>query len=229
MFEKQINKLKNKLDEQEKILELKEPINNPNIIMLFEKEIMFFSLVITLFSLSIALIEFSNFRSPNTLEANKEHKYIQLTNTQEKLMDFNQLYGKLNSSKKTIHIIFNDKINSYDMNNLSINLYSEKIENLSEEIIRLKTTIIDIQNQKKEILLENEILTTKNILLDKESKYNIAKLEEKLMALSSKTKIQNQKLFTAINMIDNLKLERVNLLSKLNLPINHESQLANYK
>ena len=49
------------------------------------------------------------------------------------------------------------------------------------------------------------------------------------MALSSKTKIQNQKLSTAINMIDNLKLERVNLLSKLNLPFSNDSQLANYK
>ena len=108
-------------------------------------------------------------------------------------------------------------------------MYSEKIKNLSREITRLKSLVIDFQNQKDEILLENQILISKNILLDKESKYNMTKLEEKLMALSSKTKIQNQKLSTAINMIDNLKLERVNLLSKLNLPFSNDSQLANYK
>ena len=135
----------------------------------------------------------------------------------------------MSSSKRLISVNLNNINNNSNSNNLNIKLYSEKIKNLSREITRLKSLVVDFQNQKNEILLENQILISKNILLDKESKYNMTKLEEKLMALSSKTKIQNQKLSTAINMIDNLKLERVNLLSKLNLPFSNDSQLANYK
>jgi len=229
MFEKKINELRNKLEEQDKILELNETVNNFNTIMSSEKKLMVFSLIITLFSLSIALAEFLNFRSPDILEESTEVKYITVTNFHEKVDEYSQLYGKLNSSKKLINVSLNNINNNNNSNNLNIKLYSEKIKNLSREITRLKSLVIDFQNQKEEILLENQILISKNILLDKESKYNLTKLEEKLMALSSKTKIQNQKLSTAINMIDNLKLERVNLLSKLNLPFSNESQLANYK
>ena len=229
MFEKKISELRNKLEEQDKILELNETVNNFNTIMSSEKKLMVFSLIITLFSLSIALAEFLNFRSPDILEESKEVKYITVTNFHEKVAESRQLYDKLNSSKKLINVSLNNINNNNNLNNLNIKLYSEKIKNLSKEITRLKSLVIDFQNQREEILLENKILISKNILLDKESKYNLTKLEEKLMALSSKTKIQNQKLSTAINMIDNLKLERVNLLSKLNLPFSHGSQLANYK
>ncbi len=229
MFEKKINELRNKLDEQDKIFELNETVNNSNTVMSFEKKLMVFSLIITLFSLSIALTEFLNFRSPAILEESKELNYITVTNLHEKLIDSRQLYGKLSSSKRLISVSLNNLNNNSNSNNLNIKLYSEKIKNLSREITRLKSLVVDFQNQKNEILLENQILISKNILLDKESKYNLTKLEEKLMALSSKTKIQNQKLSTAINMIDNLKLERVNLLSKLNLPFSNYSQLANYK
>ena len=229
MFEKKINELRNKLEEQDKILELNETVNNFNTIMSSEKKLMVFSLIITLFSLSIALAEFLNFRSPDILEESTEVKYITVTNFHEKVDESSQLYGKLNSSKKLINVSPNNIKNNNNSNNFNIKLYSEKIKNLSREITRLKSLVIDFQNQKEEILLENQILISKNILLDKESKYNLTKLEEKLMALSSKTKIQNQKLSTAINMIDNLKLERVNLLSKLNLPFSNDSQLANYK
>lgn len=229
MFEKKINELRNKLEEQDKILELNETVNNFNTIMSSEKKLMVFSLIITLFSLSIALAEFLNFRSPDILEESTEVKYITVTNFHEKVAESIQLYGKLNTSKKLINVSLNNINNNNNSNNLNIKLYSEKIKNLSKEITRLKSLVIDFQNQREEILLENQILISKNILLDKESKYNLTKLEEKLMALSSKTKIQNQKLSTAINMIDNLKLERVNLLSKLNLPFSNDSQLANYK
>ena len=229
MFEKKINELRNKLEEQDKILELNETVNNFNTIMSSEKKLMVFSLIITLFSLSIALAEFLNFRSPDILEESTEVKYITVTNFHENVAVSSQVYGKLNSSKKLINVSLNNINNNNNSNNLNIKLYSEKIKNLSREITRLKSLVIDFQNQKEEILLENQILISKNILLDKESKYNLTKLEEKLMALSSKTKIQNQKLSTAINMIDNLKLERVNLLSKLNLPFSNDSQLANYK
>ena len=229
MFEKKINELRNKLEEQDKILELNETVNNFNTIMSSEKKLMVFSLIITLFSLSIALAEFLNFRSPDILEESTEVKYITVTNFHEKVDESSQLYGKLNSSKKLINVSLNNINNNNNSNNFNIKLYSEKIKNLSKEITRLKSLVIDFQNQREEILLENQILISKNILLDKESKYNLTKLEEKLMALSSKTKIQNQKLSTAINMIDNLKLERVNLLSKLNLPFSNDSQLANYK
>ena len=229
MFEKKIYELRNKLEERDKILELNETVNNFNTTMSSEKKLIVFSLIITLFSLSIALAEFLNFRSPNILEEGTEVKYITVTNFHEKVPESNQLYGKLNTSKKLINVSLNNINNNNNSNNLNIKLYSEKIKNLSREITRLKSLVIDFQNQKEEILLENQILISKNILLDKESKYNVTKLEEKLMALSSKTKIQNQKLSTAINMIDNLKLERVNLLSKLNLPFSNDSQLANYK
>ena len=229
MFEKKINEIRNKLEEQDKILELNETVNNFNTIMSSEKKLMVFSLIITLFSLSIALAEFLNFRSQDILEESKEVKYISVTNFHEKVAESIQLYGKLNTSKKLINVSLNNINNNNNSNNLNIKLYSEKIKNLSREITRLKSLVVDFQNQKNEILLENQILISKNILLDKESKYNMTKLEEKLMALSSKTKIQNQKLSTAINMIDNLKLERVNLLSKLNLPFSNDSQLANYK
>ena len=229
MFEKKINELRNKLEERDKILELNETVNNFNTIMSSEKKLMVFSLIITLFSLSIALAEFLNFRSPDIFEESTEVKYISVTNFHEKVAESIQLYGKLNTSKKLINVSLNNINNNNNSNNLNIKLYSEKIKNLSREITRLKSLVIDFQNQKEEILLENQILISKNILLDKESKYNVTKLEEKLMALSSKTKIQNQKLSTAINMIDNLKLERVNLLSKLNLPFSNDSQLANYK
>ena len=229
MFEKKINELRNKLEEQDKILELNETVNNFNTIMSPETKLMVFSLIITLFSLSIALAEFLNFRSPDILEESTEVKYITVTNFHEKVAESSQLYGKLNSSKKLINVSLNNINNNNNSNNLNIKLYSEKIKNLSKEITKLKSLVIDFQNQREEILLENKILISKNILLDKESKYNLTKLEEKLMALSSKTKIQNQKLSTAINMIDNLKLERVNLLSKLNLPFSNDSQLANYK
>ena len=229
MFEKKINELRNKLEEQDKILELNETVNNFNTIMSSEKKLMVFSFIITLFSLSIALAEFLYFRSPDILEESTEVKYIRVTNFHEKVDESSQLYGKLNSSKKLINVSSNNINSNNNSNNLNIKSYSEKIKNLSKEIIRLKSLVIDFQNQREEILLENQILISKNILLDKESKYNLTKLEEKLMALSSKTKIQNQKLSTAINMIDNLKLERVNLLSKLNLPFSNDSQLANYK
>ena len=229
MFEKKINELRNKLEEQDKILELNETVNNFNTIMSSEKKLMVFSFIITLFSLSIALAEFLNFRSPDILEESTEVKYITVTNFHENVAVSSQVYGKLNSSKKLIDVSLNNINNNNNSNNFNIKLYSEKIKNLSKEITRLKSLVIDFQNQREEILLENQILISKNILLDKESKYNLTKLEEKLMALSSKTKIQNQKLSTAINMIDNLKLERVNLLSKLNLPFSNDSQLANYK
>ena len=229
MFEKKINELRNKLEEQDKILELNETVNNFNTIMSSEKKLMVFSFIITLFSLSIALAEFLYFRSPDILEESTEVKYIRVTNFHEKVDESSQLYGKLNSSKKLINVSSNNINSNNNSNNLNIKSYSEKIKNLSKEITRLKSLVIDFQNQREEILLENQILISKNILLDKESKYNLTKLEEKLMALSSKTKIQNQKLSTAINMIDNLKLERVNLLSKLNLPFSNDSQLANYK
>ena len=229
MFEKKINELRNKLEEQDKIFELNETVNNSNTVKSFEKKLMVFSLIITLFSLSIALTEFLNFTSPAILEESKKLKYITVTNLHEKLIDSSQLYGKLSSSKRLISVSLNNVNNNSNSNNLNIKLYSEKIKNLSREITRLKSLVVDFQNQKNEILLENQILISKNILLDKESKHIMTKLEEKLMALSSKTKIQNQKLSTAINMIDNLKLERVNLLSKLNLSFSNESQLANYK
>ena len=90
----------------------------------------------------------------------------------------------------------------------------------------LEQIIKKLENQKKEILLEKEILDYKNILISQQSEQKILKLEENLAALNSKTEIQNQKLSTAIDMIENLQLERINLLSKLNFSISNNEQLA---
>ena len=65
--------------------------------------------------------------------------------------------------------------------------------------------------------------------MSKSPNIEIKRLEEALAALNSKTKIQNQKLTTAISMINNLQLERINLLSELNLPNNSETQISNLK
>ena len=139
MFEKKINELRNKLDEQDEIFELNETVNNSNTVMSFEKKLMVFSLIITLFSLSIALTEFLNFRSPAILEEITEVKYITVTNFHEKLIDSSQLYGKLSSSKRLISVSLKNINNNSNSNNVKIKLYSEKIKNLSREITRLKS------------------------------------------------------------------------------------------
>ena len=95
-----------------------------------------------------------------------------------------------------------------------------------DEKIILEQIIKKLENQKKEILLEKEILDYKYILIGQQSEQKILKLEENLAALNSKTEIQNQKLSTAIDMIENLQLERINLLSKLNFSNSNNEQLA---
>ena len=113
-----------------------------------------------------------------------------------------------------------------DYKNYALKKYENQITNLIAEKSILEQIIQKLENQKKEILLEKEILDYKNILIGKQSEQKIFKLEENLAALNSKTEIQNQKLSTAIDMIENLQLERVNLLSKLNFSNSNNEQLA---
>ena len=103
------------------------------------------------------------------------------------------------------------------------------VELCNKYLDRIKKYEKDIQawaHLDKKILLEKEILDYKNILIGQQSEQKILKLEENLAALNSKTEIQNQKLSTAIDMIENLQLERINLLSKLNFSNSNDEQLA---
>ena len=91
--------------------------------------------------------------------------------------------------------------------------------------IKFKTIFAEKKKMKIEKFIA-ELEDYKNILISQQSEQKIFILEENLAALNSKTEIQNQKLSTAIDMIENLQLERINLLSKLNFSNSNDEQLA---
>ena len=231
MFDNEILKLKNKIGKQEKILLLDNPINNKKPISLIEKKVIFFSSFLMLISLFVVLIELFKFNDSKFTDIT-ETKYTQNKAEEKKIknqINLNKIYQKLSVSKKITQIAQQQKSQDILHNNLISQIYLQKVVSLNTEIQSLKKIINKIKNEKREILDEYNILSTKNILLNRTSKKEIVRLEENLAALSSKTKIQNHKLSTALSMIDNLQLERINLLSKLNLPNQNEKKLAKFK
>ena len=231
MFDNEILKLKNKIGKQEKILLLDNPINNKKPLSLIEKKVIFFSSFLMLISLLVVLIELFKFNDSKFTDIT-ETKYTQNKAEEKKIknqINLNKIYQKLSISKKITQIAQQQKSQDILHNNLISQIYLQKVVSLNTEIQSLKKIINKIKNEKREILDEYNILSTKNILLNRTSKKEIVRLEENLAALSSKTKIQNHKLSTALSMIDNLKLERINLLSKLNLPNQNENKLAELK
>lgn len=231
MLDNEILKLKNKIGKQEKILLLDNPINNKKPLSLIEKKVIFFSTFLMLISLFVVFIELFKFND-NELTGITESKYTQNKTEEKKIKDqinLNKIYQKLSISKKISQITQQQKSQDILHYNFINQINLQNVVSLNTEIQSLKKIINKINNEKREILDEYNILSTKNILLNKISKKEIVRLEENLAALSSKTKIQNHKLSTALSMIDNLQLERINLLSKLNLPNQNEKKLAKFK
>ena len=221
----EIKKIKNKIGNEDRILRLDNPLKKSITVSKTEVIIFTLSSFLTIFSLGIVLFEFilsdnekNNFDYQNASLYEKKMNDSLTVNLSKNHSKFKSYYENLNASKQI-------KFNS-DYNIHTFKKYEYQITNLMDEKIILEQIIKKLENQKKEILLEKEILDYKNILIGQQSEQKILKLEENLAALNSKTEIQNQKLSTAIDMIENLQLERINLLSKLNFSNSNNEQLA---
>ena len=221
----EIKKIKNKIGKEEHILKLDNPLKKSITVSKTEVIIFTLSSFLTIFSLGIVLFEFilsdnekNNFDYQNASLYEKKMNDSLTVNLSKNHSKFKSYYENLNASKQI-------KFNS-DYSIHTFKKYEYQITNLMDEKIILEQIIKKLENQKKEILLEKEILDYKNILIGQQSEQKILKLEENLAALNSKTEIQNQKLSTAIDMIENLQLERINLLSKLNISNSNNEQLA---
>ena len=221
----EIKKIKNKIGNEDRILRLDNPLKKSITVSKTEVIIFTLSSFLTIFSLGIVLFEFilsdnekNNFDYQNASLYEKKMNDSLTVNLSKNHSKFKSYYENLNASKQ---IKFNS---DYSIN--TFKKYEYQITNLMDEKIILEKIIKKLENQKKEILLEKEILDYKNILIGQQSEQKILKLEENLAALNSKTEIQNQKLSTAIDMIENLQLERINLLSKLNFSNSNNEQLA---
>ena len=221
----EIKKIKNKIGNEDRILRLDNPLKKS--ITVSKSEVIIFTLssFLTIFSLGIVLFEFilsdnekNNFDYQNASLYEKKMNDSLTVNLSKNHSKFKSYYENLNASKQI-------KFNS-DYSIHTFKKYEYQITNLMDEKSILEQIIKKLENQKKEILLEKEILDYKNILIGQQSEQKILKLEENLAALNSKTEIQNQKLSTAIDMIENLQLERINLLSKLNFSNSNNEQLA---
>ena len=221
----EIKKIKNKIGNEDRILRLDNPLKKSITVSKTEVIIFTLSSFLTIFSLGIVLFEFilsdnekNNYDYQNASLYEKKMNDSLTVNLSKNHSKFKSYYENLNASKQI-------KFNS-DYSVHTFKKYEYQITNLMNEKIILKQIIKKLENQKKEILLEKEILDYKNILIGQQSEQKILKLEENLAALNSKTEIQNQKLSTAIDMIENLQLERINLLSKLNFSNSNNEQLA---
>ena len=221
----EIKKIKNKIGNEDRILRLDNPLKKSITVSKTEVIIFTLSSFLTIFSLGIVLFEFilsdnekNNFDYQNASLYEKKMNDSLTVNLSKNHSKFKSYYENLNASKQI-------KFNS-DYSIHTFKKYEYQITNLMDEKIILEQIIKKLENQKKEILLEKEILDYKNILIGQQSEQKILKLEENLAALNSKTEIQNQKLSTAIDMIENLQLERINLLSKLNISNSNNEQLA---
>ena len=221
----EIKKIKNKIGNEDRILRLDNPLKKSITVSKTEVIIFTLSSFLTIFSLGIVLFEFilsdnekNNFDYQNASLYEKKMNDNLTVNLSKNHSKFKNFYENLNASKQI-------KFNS-DYSIHTFKKYEYQITNLMDEKSILEQIIKKLENQKKEILLEKEILDYKNILIGQQSEQKILKLEENLAALNSKTEIQNQKLSTAIDMIENLQLERINLLSKLNFSNSNNEQLA---
>ena len=221
----EIKKIKNKIGNEDRILRLDNPLKKSITVSKTEVIIFTLSSFLTIFSLGIVLFEFilsdneknnSDYQNASLYE--KKMNDSLTVNLSKNHSKFKSYYENLNASKQI-------KFNS-DYSIHTFKKYEYQITNLMDEKSILEQIIKKLENQKKEILLEKEILDYKNILIGQQSEQKILKLEENLAALNSKTEIQNQKLSTAIDMIENLQLERINLLSKLNFSNSNNEQLA---
>ena len=221
----EIKKIKNKIGKEERILKLDNPLKKS--IPISKSDVIIFTLssFLAIFSLGIVLFEFIiSDNKKNNFDYKSTHLYEKGLNESFKVSSikknskFKSYYENLNTSKK---IMFN-----IDYKNYAFKKYKNQITNLIAEKSALEKIIVKLENQKKEILLEKEILDYKNILISQQTEQKIFTLEDNLAALNSKTEIQNQKLSTAIDMIENLQLERINLLSKLNFSNSNDEQLA---
>ena len=221
----EIKKIKNKIGNEDRILRLDNPLKKSITVSKTEVIIFTLSSFLTIFSLGIVLFEFilsdnkkNNFDYQNASLYEKKMNDSLTVNLSKNHSKFKSYYENLNASKQI-------KFNS-DYSIHTFKKYKYQITKLMDEKSILEQIIKKLENQKKEILLEKEILDYKNILIGQQSEQKILKLEENLAALNSKTEIQNQKLSTAIDMIENLQLERINLLSKLNFSNSNNEQLA---
>jgi hypothetical protein len=221
----EIKKIKNKIGNEERILKLDNPLKKSIPISKSDVIILTLSSFLAIFSLGIVLFEFilsdnkkNNINYQNASLYEKRLNDSLSANLSKNHSKFMSYYKNLNASKR---IMFN-----FDYSNHTFKKYEYQITNLMDEKSVLEQIIQQLENQKKEILLEKEILDYKNILISQQSEQKISKLEENLAELNSKTEIQNQKLSTAIDMIENLQLERINLLSKLNFSNANNEQLA---
>ena len=221
----EIKKIKDKIGNEDRILRLDNPLKKSITVSKTEVIIFTLSSFLTIFSLGIVLFEFilsdnekNNFDYQNASLYEKKMNDSLTVNLSKKHSKFKSYYENLNASKQI-------KFNS-DYSIHTFKKYKYQITKLMDEKSILEQIIKKLENQKKEILLEKEILDYKNILIGQQSEQKILKLEENLAALNSKTEIQNQKLSTAIDMIENLQLERINLLSKLNFSNSNNEQLA---
>ena len=221
----EIKKIKNKIGNENRILRLDNPLKKSITVSKTEVIIFTLSSFLTIFSLGIVLFEFilsdnekNNFDYQNASLYEKKMNDSLTVNLSKNHSKFKSYYENLNASKQI-------KFNS-DYSIHTFKKYEYQITNLMDEKIILEQIIKKLENQKQEILLEKEILDYKNILIGQQSEQKILKLEENLAALNSKTEIQNQKLSTAIDMIENLQLERINLLSKLNFSNSNDEQIA---
>ena len=221
----EIKKIKNKIGNEDRILRLDNPLKKSITVSKTEVIIFTLSSFLTIFSLGIVLFEFilsdnekNNFDYQNASLYEKKMNDSLTVKLSKNHSKFKSYYENLNASKQI-------KFNS-DYSIHTFKKYEYQITNLMDEKSILEQIIKKLENQKKEILLEKEILDYKNILIGQQSEQKILKLEENLAALNSKAEIQNQKLSTAIDMIENLQLERINLLSKLNFSNSNNEQLA---
>ena len=221
----EIKKIKNKIGNEDRILRLDNPLKKSITVSKTEVIIFTLSSFLTIFSLGIVLFEFilsdnekNNFDYQNASLYEKKMNESLTVKLSKNHSKFKSYYENLNASKQI-------KFNS-DYSIHTFKKYEYQITKLMDEKSILEQIIKKLENQKKEILLEKEILDYKNILIGQQSEQKILKLEENLAALNSKTEIQNQKLSTAIDMIENLQLERINLLSKLNFSNSNNEQLA---
>ena len=221
----EIKKIKNKIGNEDRILRLDNPLKKSITVSKTEVIIFTLSSFLTIFSLGIVLFEFilsdnkkNNFDYQNASLYEKKMNDSLTVKLSKNHSKFKSYYENLNASKQI-------KFNS-DYSIHTFKKYEYQITKLMDEKSILEQIIKKLENQKKEILLEKEILDYKNILIGQQSEQKILKLEENLAALNSKTEIQNQKLSTAIDMIENLQLERINLLSKLNFSNSNNEQLA---
>ena len=221
----EIKKIKNKIGNEDRILRLDNPLKKSITVSKTEVIIFTLSSFLTIFSLGIVLFEFilsdnekNNFDYQNASLYEKKMNDSLTVNLSKNHSKFKSYYENLNASKQI-------KFNS-DYSIHTFKKYEYQITNLMDEKSILEQIIKKLETQKREILLEKEILDYKNILIGQQSEQKILKLEENLAALNSKTEIQNQKLSTAIDMIENLQLERINLLSKLNFSNANNEQLA---